>query len=87
MMGRVIHTGQVVIDLTLRIEAIPEPGGDVFADESSMAVGGGFNVLAAARRMGVERGPSPRRPCGPWRRSGWIMSARSQPATRATAWP
>nr|WP_239653180.1 PfkB family carbohydrate kinase [Actinomyces naeslundii] len=53
-MGRVIHTGQVVIDLTLRIEAIPEPGGDVFANESSMAVGGGFNVLAAARRMGVE---------------------------------
>ena len=53
MMGRVIHTGQVVIDLTLRIEAIPEPGGDVFADESSLAVGGGFNVLAAARRMGV----------------------------------
>ena len=54
MMGRVIHTGQVVIDLTLRIEAIPEPGGDVFANESSMAVGGGFNVLAAARRLGVE---------------------------------
>ena len=54
MTGRVIHTGQVVIDLTLRIEAIPEPGGDVFADESSMAVGGGFNVLAAARRLGVE---------------------------------
>lgn len=54
MTGRVIHTGQVVIDLTLRIEAIPEPGGDVFASESSMAVGGGFNVLAAARRMGVD---------------------------------
>ena len=54
MTGRVIHTGQVVIDLTLRIEAIPEPGGDVFANESSMAVGGGFNVLAAARRMGAE---------------------------------
>ena len=54
MTGRVIHTGQVVIDLTLRIEAIPEPGGDVFADESVMAVGGGFNVLAAARRLSVE---------------------------------
>jgi len=54
-MGRVIHTGQVVIDLTLRIEAIPEPGGDVFADESSLAVGGGFNVLAAARRVGGGR--------------------------------
>ena len=54
MTGRVIHTGQVVIDLTLRSEAIPEPGGDVFADESAMAVGGGFNVLAAARRLSVE---------------------------------
>jgi len=54
MTGRIIHTGQVVIDLTLRIEAIPEPGGDVFADESAMAVGGGFNVLAAARRLSVE---------------------------------
>ena len=54
MTGRVIHTGQVVIDLTLRIEAIPEPGGDVFASESSMAVGGGFNVLAAARRLGAD---------------------------------
>lgn len=53
MTGRVIHTGQVVIDLTLRIEAIPEPGGDVFADEAGMAVGGGFNVLAAARRLDV----------------------------------
>ena len=54
MTGRVIHTGQVGIDLTLHIEAIPEPGGDVFADESAMAVGGGFNVLAAARRLSVE---------------------------------
>ena len=54
MTGRIIHTGQVVIDLPLRIEAIPEPGGDVFADESAMAVGGGFNVLAAARRLSVE---------------------------------
>ena len=95
MTGRVIHTGQVVIDLTLRIEAIPEPGGDVFANESSMAVGGGFNVLAAARRLGAEtlyagplgEGPFAERPARPWRRSGWIMSARSHPATRATAWP
>lgn len=54
MSGRVIHTGQVVIDLILRVEAVPEPGSDVFADEAAMAVGGGFNVLAAARRLGVE---------------------------------
>ena len=54
MTGRVIHTGQVVIDLTLRIEALPEPGGDVFADEAGMRLGGGYNVLVAARRLGVE---------------------------------
>lgn len=54
MTGRVVHTGQVVIDLTLRIEALPEPGGDVFADEAGMRLGGGYNVLVAARRLGVE---------------------------------
>lgn len=54
MTGRVVHTGQVVIDLTLRIEALPEPGGDVFADEAGMGLGGGYNVLVAARRLGVE---------------------------------
>ena len=54
MTGRVIHTGQVVIDLTLRIETLPEPGGDVFADEAGMGLGGGYNVLVAARRLGVE---------------------------------
>ena len=54
MTGRVVHTGQMVIDLTLRIEALPEPGGDVFADEAGMGLGGGYNVLVAARRLGVE---------------------------------
>ena len=54
MTGRVVHTGQVVIDLTLRIEALPESGGDVFADEAGMGLGGGYNVLVAARRLGVE---------------------------------
>ena len=44
----------MVIDLTLRIEALPEPGGDVFADEAGMGLGGGYNVLVAARRLGVE---------------------------------
>ncbi|RTE48292.1 PfkB family carbohydrate kinase [Actinobaculum sp. 352] len=53
-MGRVIHTGQVVIDLTLRLKALPEPGGDVFADDAGMHVGGGYNVLYAARQLKVE---------------------------------
>ena len=54
MTGRVVHTGQVVIDLTLRIEALPEPGGDVFADEAGMGLDENYNVLVAARRLGVE---------------------------------
>ena len=52
--GRVIHTGQVIVDLTMRVEAMPEPGGDVFADESGIHVGGGFNVAYAARQLEVE---------------------------------
>ncbi|MCF2706117.1 kinase [Arcanobacterium haemolyticum] len=53
MSGVVYHTGQVVVDLTLKIEALPAPGGDIFADEAGMAVGGGYNVLYAARQLGV----------------------------------
>lgn len=51
--GRVVHTGQVVIDLTMQVERIPSPGTEVFADSFSLQVGGGFNVLRAVRRMGV----------------------------------
>lgn len=53
MSGTVIHTGQVVIDLTLTIGELPEPGGDIFADEAGMEPGGGFNVLFASRQMGA----------------------------------
>lgn len=30
-MARVLHFGQVIIDFTLLIDALPESGGDVFA--------------------------------------------------------
>ncbi len=53
MSGSVIHSGQVVIDLTLSIPALPAPGGDVFAQRAGMSVGGGYNVLYAARRFDV----------------------------------
>lgn len=52
--GRVVHTGQVVMDLALRLEAVPQAGGDVFAEDAGMHVGGGYNVLFAARRLGVD---------------------------------
>ncbi len=54
MAPRVIHTGQVVVDVTMQVDRLPERGGEVFADAFSLQVGGGFNVLHAIRRMDVE---------------------------------
>ncbi|WP_022867345.1 PfkB family carbohydrate kinase [Schaalia vaccimaxillae] len=51
--GRVVQLGQVIVDLALRTDAIPEPGGDVFADDAGMHAGGGFNALYAARQMDI----------------------------------
>ncbi|MEW6346149.1 MAG: PfkB family carbohydrate kinase [Paraburkholderia sp.] len=47
---RLIHTGQVIVDLVMQIDALPAPGGDVLAANACFEVGGGFNVMAAARR-------------------------------------
>ena len=53
MTGRVIHTGQVVVDVTMRLDELPSPGAEVFADSFALHVGGGFNVLHAVRQMGA----------------------------------
>lgn len=52
--ARVIHTGQVVVDVTMRVAAVPSPGAEVFADSFSLQVGGGFNVLHSIRQAGAE---------------------------------
>lgn len=54
MNGRVIHTGQAIVDLVMEVERIPEPGGDTFARRHEFTAGGGFNVMAAAARDGAE---------------------------------
>lgn len=48
--SRLIHTGQVIVDLVMQIDALPAPGGDVLATNAGFEAGGGFNVMAAARR-------------------------------------
>lgn len=53
-LGRVILLGQVIVDLALRLDAIPSPGSDVFAEDAGMHTGGGFNALYAATRMGAK---------------------------------
>lgn len=51
---RVLHAGQAVVDVVLRIPGMPEPGGDVFAAAHRLVAGGGVNTMAAAARDGAE---------------------------------
>ena len=50
---RILHLGQVVVDLTMDIDHLPERGGDIFARRNAIKVGGGYNVIHAARQMGA----------------------------------
>ncbi|VVM60899.1 Fructokinase [Pseudomonas fluorescens] len=52
-MPKMLHTGQVMIDLVMAVNKLPESGGDVLAQSASFEAGGGFNVMAAARRNGL----------------------------------
>ncbi len=54
--SRLLHLGNVVIDVVLDIPALPERGGDVLASRTELTPGGGFNVLAAAARLGLPAG-------------------------------
>ena len=49
----ILHLGQVVVDLSMDIDHLPERGGDIFARRSAIKVGGGYNVIRAARQMGA----------------------------------
>jgi sugar/nucleoside kinase (ribokinase family) len=50
---RLLHLGNVVVDIVLEVPALPERGGDVLASGSGMTPGGGFNVMVAAARHGL----------------------------------
>ena len=50
---RILHLGQVVVDLSMDIDHLPERGGDIFARRTAIKVGGGYNVIRAARQMGA----------------------------------
>lgn len=53
-MTRLIVTGSVVVDIVLTVDRLPEPGGDVLASSSQVTAGGGYNVMVAARRAGMD---------------------------------
>ncbi|MGB4487755.1 MAG: PfkB family carbohydrate kinase, partial [Pseudomonas veronii] len=52
-MPRLLHTGQVIVDLVMALDQLPASGGDVLAQSARFEAGGGFNVMAAARRNGL----------------------------------
>ncbi|QUQ62712.1 PfkB family carbohydrate kinase [Kutzneria sp. CA-103260] len=52
-MSRLVHVGQVIVDLVMYVPHLPERGGDVLASGGGTEVGGGFNVLTAAARQGL----------------------------------
>jgi sugar/nucleoside kinase (ribokinase family) len=51
--ARLVHPGNVLVDVVLTVPHLPERGGDVVATSTTSATGGGFNVLAAASRLGL----------------------------------
>jgi sugar/nucleoside kinase (ribokinase family) len=54
MTGRLLHAGPVIIDVVMAVDALPRAGEGVFASSARTLVGGGFNVIAAAARSGME---------------------------------
>ena len=64
--GTVISLGQVIVDLTMSVEKIPQSGQDVFADEAGIHVGASYNTLHAVRQMGVDARHAGILGTGPW---------------------
>jgi sugar/nucleoside kinase (ribokinase family) len=52
-MSRLVSVGNVIVDVTLRVPALPERGGDVLARDAGTTPGGAINTLVAAARQGL----------------------------------
>jgi sugar/nucleoside kinase (ribokinase family) len=50
---RLILVDSVVVDVVLNVDDLPQRGSDTYADTSTSFAGGGFNVMAAASRLGL----------------------------------
>lgn len=63
---RLVFAGEALVDLLMRVPALPERGGDMLAGSSSVQVGGGFNIMAAAARQGLPVLYAGGHGTGPW---------------------
>jgi sugar/nucleoside kinase (ribokinase family) len=51
--ARLVHVGNVLVDIVLHVPRLPLLGGDVLATASQIQSGAAFNVLVAAARQGL----------------------------------
>jgi sugar/nucleoside kinase (ribokinase family) len=63
---RLVFAGEAIVDVVLRVPALPERGGDMLATSSEVAAGGGVNVMAAAARHGLPVRYAGGHGTGPW---------------------
>ena len=63
---RLVFAGQAIVDVVLRVPALPERGGDMIATSAEITAGGGFNVMAAAARQGLPVLYTGGHGTGPW---------------------
>ena len=63
---RLLFAGEAIVDVVMRVPALPERGGDILASASQVTVGGGFNVMSAAARQGLPVLYAGGHGTGPW---------------------
>ncbi|MGC8488584.1 MAG: PfkB family carbohydrate kinase, partial [Clostridia bacterium] len=51
---RLVVMGSILMDVTVFVDRWPARGGDILARAGAAVPGGTFNVIAAARRLGLE---------------------------------
>ena len=56
----------MLVDLVMFVPRLPARGGDVLADDATLATGGGYNVLSAAARQGLRAAYAGRHGTGPF---------------------
>jgi sugar/nucleoside kinase (ribokinase family) len=61
-----VFAGEALVDVLMRVPGLPPRGGDILATSSQVAVGGGFNVMAAAARQGLPVLYAGGHGTGPW---------------------
>ncbi len=52
--GRLLQLTSVIIDIVYRVKAVPPPGGEAGVRDCNIYAGGGFNLLTAAQRCGLD---------------------------------